>query len=102
MICDTNAWATRLWHERYLGAASPEVDAIAARRPPDLYLLTDDDIPFVQDGLRDGEHIRHTMHRRFVEELENQSVPYALLSGTHEARMAVAVELIDGLLGEDG
>lgn len=100
LICDTNAWATRLWHERYLHSRSIELEAIAATRHYDLYLLTDVDIPFEQDGWRDGEHIRHAMHRQFEAELQQQAIPYALLSGPHEQRLKAAIQLIDELMVE--
>ena len=58
LVCDTDAFATSIWHQRYLGRREATVEAIAALRHYDLYLLTDVDIPFVQDGFRDGEHIR--------------------------------------------
>ena len=54
LICDTDVLATCIWQERYMGAWSPEVEKIAKQRTHDLYLLTDCDIPFAQDGLRDG------------------------------------------------
>lgn len=98
LICDTNSFATRLWHERYVGAMSPDVDAIAARCRCDLYVLTGIDIPFIQDGIRDGEHIRPAMHRRFIEELNQQNVPWLLVSGTHEERLATAIPACEALL----
>ena len=98
LICDTNAWATRLWHHRYLGAFSPKVEAIAEAGHADLYLLTDFNIPFVQDGLRDGEAIREAMHAQFVAELEAQDVPWIALSGDHETRLGRAVEAVGVLL----
>src|SRR5260221_382272 len=52
LICDTNAFATCFWHERYMGFWSDEVEALSRGRC-DLYLLTGDEIPFVQDGVRD-------------------------------------------------
>ena len=56
--------ATAIWEERYLGQRPAEVRAAA--RWPDLYLLTDHDgVPFEQDGLRDGEHLREWMTGRF-------------------------------------
>lgn len=98
LICDTNSFATRLWHERYVGSMSDAVDRIAAQCRCNLYLLTDVDIPFVQDGLRDGEHIRHAMHRRFIEELDRLNTPWLLISGTHAQRMATAVSACEALL----
>ncbi len=98
LFCDTPAFATSLWHERYLGSLSPDVEAVAAPTHYALYFLTDVDIPFVQDGTRDGEHIRHTMHRRFVDWLTERALPFTLLSGPLEERMAVATRRVDTLL----
>ena len=98
LICDTDVFATGVWHERYVGGRSPDVDAMAAGRHADLYLLTGDEIPFVQDGLRDGEHVRHRMHERFVEELGVTRREWRLVTGTHERRLAEAVRHVDALL----
>jgi len=98
LICDTDVFATGVWHERYVGGRSADVDALAARQRADLYLLTGDEIPFVQDGLRDGEHLRHRMHERFVEELGATGREWRLLTGHHERRLADAVRYIEALL----
>jgi NadR type nicotinamide-nucleotide adenylyltransferase len=97
LIGDTDALATTVWEERYLGSTSDEVRA--AVRPPDLYLLTGDDgVPFVQDGLRDGEQIRSWMTGRFREVLDAQAVPWQELSGSHAARLRTALAACDDLL----
>lgn len=98
LICDTDAFATTLWHERYMGYKSPDVDAVAKERRMDLYLLTDVNIPFVQDGYRDGEHIRHAMHQRFLDELKRQNKRFVLLTGPHEARLEVASRAVESIL----
>jgi len=99
LICDTDAFTTGVWHQRYMGARSPEVEEIAARhRRPDLYLLTDIDTPFEQDGTRDGEHVREWMHQIFVEELRAQGRPYRPVKGTRGERLRQAVGYIEALL----
>ena len=95
LVCDTNAFATGLWHERYLETRSAEVEAVHAGRRYALYILTGDEIPFVQDGLRDGEHIRHAMHRRFVDRIEEEGYPYVLVTGSPEERLTQAIEAIE-------
>jgi NadR type nicotinamide-nucleotide adenylyltransferase len=97
LVCDTNAFATALWHRRYLGTDEPRVRAIVAAGRCDLYLLTGDEIPFVQDGLRDGEAIRHVMHGWFAEELAQQPVPWKLLRGPHEERLRDALAAVESL-----
>ena len=98
LICDTDSFATSLWHERYVGVVSREVDSISYERHPDLYLMTDKDFPFVQDGTRDGDQVRLHMHGRFVKELELRHKPFLLLSGTHEERLKKAIEACDNIM----
>lgn len=100
LICDTDAFATSMWHERYLGTIAPEVEAIADSSPHDLYILTGDEIPFEQDGTRDGEHIRHDMHKRFLQRLTETNRPYIVVRGTKEERLATAKQAIDLLLAK--
>lgn len=97
LICDTNAFATTLWHRRYLDCASDAVAEIARQNRCDLYLLTGDEIPFVQDGLRDGEHIRHEMQNWFEQALAEQSAPWHLLRGSPSQRLNESIQLIKWL-----
>jgi NadR type nicotinamide-nucleotide adenylyltransferase len=98
LICDTDPFATTIWHERYLHRRSQEVESIAKSRKYGLYILTGDEIPFVQDGLRDGEHIRHWMHNRFVEALNETGRNWVLISGTTSERVSKVIQLINGII----
>ena len=84
LVCDTDALATCIWQERYLGRSTADVEAIAASRTYALTVLTADDIPFVQDGYRDGEHIRGWMTQRFRERLRH---PWIEVGGTVSERV---------------
>ena len=98
LVCDTDAMATSIWHERYLGHSSPEIAALVAARRYALWVLTSDDIRFVQDGTRDGEHLRPWMTRRFRDELARCSGPWIEVHGDLDERMALAVRTIDELM----
>lgn len=98
LVCDTDVFATGIWHERYLGTPSPEVDALAEQGRGDLYLLTHHDgVPFEQDGIRDGEAIRTWMTQRFVEHLEATGRPYVILNGSPLQRLATALDAVSRL-----
>ena len=97
LICDTNAFATGLWHERYLGHRSKQVEEIASLNDTDLYIVTGDEIPFVQDGLRDGEAIRHRMHQRFIERLKEDQKTFIVVTGNPETRLKEAIKAINQL-----
>ncbi len=100
LVCDTDAFATRIWHERYMGTPNPQVDDIAATMPPRaLYILTsDEDVPFEDDGLRDGEHLRPWMTQRFRDMLRTQAVPWIEVRGTPEARCQAALDALTRLM----
>ncbi|GAA3230763.1 AAA family ATPase [Actinocorallia longicatena] len=95
LVCDTDAFATTVWHERYLNL--PLEEHPAARH--DLWILTDvHGVPFEQDGWRDGETIREAMHDRFTVELKGRR--HLLVTGTPAERLAQAVAAVDALLAE--
>ena len=98
MFCDTDALATAIWHERYMGSWSQEVEAIAERRQYALYILTQPDIPFVQDRIRDSELLRGWMTDRFRVELTRRNRPWILVQGPLEVRLALCIQAVDRLL----
>ncbi len=99
VVCDTDAFATSVWHERYRGERSARVEAEGTLAPYHLYLLTHhDDVPFHQDGLRDGEHLRAWMTERFIERLEETGRRWRWIRGAREERDARALSEIDALL----
>jgi HTH-type transcriptional repressor of NAD biosynthesis genes len=60
LVCDTNAFVTSVFHEAYLGRRDPCLEAEAAARRYDLFLLCGEETPFVQDGTG----LRHEGTRR--------------------------------------
>ncbi len=64
-----------------------------------MYLLTDHrNVPFADDGLRGGEHLRSWMTERFRTELAGCGVPMVELTGPHAERLGRAVAACDALL----
>ena len=98
LVCDTDAFATQIWERRYLGADSHHAAAIAVPHH-DTYLVTDHTgVPFEQDGLRDGEHIRADMTRWFLDALTATGRSWVLLTGSLDERIDLAVAISDTML----
>ena len=85
-----------------MGSSSADVQAIVDTRKYDLYVVTDIDIPFEQDEIRDGESFRQWMQGRFIEELSKGTTPMIVVSGPHEERFAAAVKRIDEIVARSG
>ena len=101
LICDNDSFALTIWCERYLGKYYNEIydiylNAKYLDNEQKIYILTKPNVPFVQDGLRDGEHIRNWMYNRFLEELNNKKMNYYLIdSPNYEERINKAIEIIE-------
>jgi HTH-type transcriptional repressor of NAD biosynthesis genes len=97
LICDTDPLATTVWHERYRGKQSRELQSLTRLLPRRaFYVLTDEkDVPFDQDGFRDGEHLRTQMNARFEAVLKERNLPFFRVSGTPAERTAQVLERID-------
>lgn len=105
LVCDTDVLATAVWHERYGPPGTVAEDTPGWHSHLDdpgwVYVLTGDEIPFVQDGLRDGEHLRHGMHRRFRELLACSGVPWIEVFGSVSERVGVAVGFVSAVAASE-
>lgn len=100
VICDTNDFATELWHERYMGFMSDEVRYAndGAQRVPALYILCGHEIPIELDGTRDDDlEARDNMQQRFFNELRDRHYPFMIAAGTMLERISSSVKFIDSL-----
>lgn len=101
LVCDTDALATTIWHERYMGCGSDALDEIVSQQVrPFARILTGDEIPFVQDGLRDGERIRHVMQQRFrdvLASLTGGGAPWLEVRGSVEQRLSATLSFLKNL-----
>lgn len=98
LICDTDSFATTIWHLRYLGYKQKRLEMLVNTDKHDLYIVTGTDIPFVQDGTRDGENIRQWMHDIFIEELKKRKLEFILVEGDREHRLKKATAEVDKYL----
>lgn len=100
LLCDTNALATHVWHRRYTGTYTDSLKHYLTK-PYALYIITAPDIPFEQDGTRDGnDEIRQQMHEWFIEEVKKSGASYIVVKGTHSNRLRASVKKIDAIINK--
>lgn len=102
VVTDTDALMTAVWADMMLGRRDPWFDAFT--QTADLYLLLDIDLPFRDDGLRlyGGAEERARFFGLCKAELERRGVPWALVSGTGEARLESALAAVEAHFGKPG
>lgn len=94
VIADTDPLTTAVWHHRYTGTWDVDLADQARTRTPDLYLVCDADIPWVQDGTRESEAQRDDMHRATLELVDRAGAASGVLSGPLADRVETALSLV--------
>jgi NadR type nicotinamide-nucleotide adenylyltransferase len=97
LFCDTNSLVTYVWQEFFLGEGTKEVENLFKRRKYSLYIITDMDIPYIQDSVRIGKR-RKWMHDRLIEILKTHNQPYIVVSGHLKKRIAFSKSNIDEII----
>lgn len=97
LFCDTDPLTTTIWSDVLFGACEEWVREEAARRTYDLYLLTDVDVPWVQDVIRYLPEERLSFFDRCEHELKSRGRPYVRINGDWENRFQSAIDAVTAL-----
>jgi len=99
IFCDTNVVVTQIWSQTHFdGYCSPKILEAARKSRYDFYLLTDIDVPWQKDDLRDRPNDRKNTFKFFKETLDFYKFPYKKISGDISTRIKDSVKIIDKLL----
>lgn len=102
LFCDTDLLETKVYSQTYFNDfCDPVLEKYALENKYDLYILTDIDIPWIKDDLRDRPNNRKEMFLAFKEALIKYNRPYILVSGNLRNRMQIAIFEIDKLLSRN-
>jgi NadR type nicotinamide-nucleotide adenylyltransferase len=94
LFCDTSPLTTLFYSLHLFGGADLTVQQ-SAHRSYDVTLLCAPDFPFVQDGTRQPEDFRLRQHEWYLAELNGRGVPFSLVQGSLENRLAQIEKRLD-------
>ena len=97
LFCDTNLLVTKVFSELYYNFCDSLLDKAARAHQYDLFFLTDIDVPWEDDGLRDSPDGRETVFEVFKQSLIDNKKPFITISGDKETRLKKAVAIIEDL-----
>ncbi|MDG2433633.1 DUF4301 family protein [Flavobacterium sp.] len=98
LFCDTNLMVTKVFSEVYYNYCDPLLDKAAKKHQYDLFFLTDIDVPWEKDDLRDSPDNRKSVFEVFKASLIKNKKPFITLSGDKTSRLKLAVSIIDSLV----
>lgn len=103
MFADTAALSTNFFCNMYEGRENPLVTAYAEMERYDLILLLDDDVEWVNDGLRkntDKAYTRKLFGTMITKYAERKGIPLVTISGNYHERLNKAISAVQDLLAK--
>lgn len=97
LFCDTNFVQTMIYSELYFGEKDDFFDECLKNLKYDLYLLTEIDVEWEEDGIRDAPFERENHYKYFKKRLTELNKPFIEISGNEEQRKQKAIQIMNDL-----
>ncbi len=96
---DTDMHVMKIWSEVVFGSCHPWILEQLQQQQIDYYLLCKPDIPWVEDELREypDVEVRNNLFAIYEEQLQQQTTPWAVVSGNYEVRLQNALQAVNTL-----
>lgn len=96
LVCDTDLYVFKVWSEHAYNRCHRWILEQIAVRKYDLYLLTDIDIPWEADPLREhsDEKMRTYFYQQYKDAMMNSGTPWVVINGKEEQRLEQALTAI--------
>lgn len=94
VVIDTNLLVIKVWMDNAYGSTPEWVLKKLSEAKYNIVFLTDIDLPWEPDPLREHPDKREYFFQKYKEELEALNWPYLILSGTRDERLKTALKII--------
>ncbi len=94
LFCDTDFLVCHIWCRVKYGKSHPWIEQMVNRHRYDHYLLCNTDLPWEADPLREHPHFREKLLEIYIEALTDRKLPFTLVSGVGEVRLAMALDAL--------
>lgn len=101
LFCDTDLQVLKVWSEDKYGRCADWILQQIALRHYDLYLLTDIDMPWQEDPLREHPEpeMRYYFFSIYKDIVQHSGIPFVMVSGNEEQRLDQAVAVVAAMFG---
>ena len=99
LFVDTDLRVIHIWSEHRFGKTDPWVSDQIKERKYDLILLTDTDLPWTPDPLREYPELemRQYFFDKYLQLAQESGFPFLVVSGDQETRLKTAVAAVGNL-----
>jgi len=99
LFCDTDLFVTKIWCEFKYGQCHPWILEQIEKLKYDLYLLTNIDLPWQPDPLREHPDNRKQLFDLYLKELKQRKLPFGIVNGIGSDRLINAIQMVNLNLG---
>ncbi|MCC3344271.1 AAA family ATPase [Psychrobacter sanguinis] len=97
LFCDTTLFELMVYAYWYYDKCPQPIEAAANNHRYDLILLTEVDVPWEADDLRDAPHQRHEISQAFEQALTAHHRPFKKIGGNREQRVNTVTQYLNTL-----
>lgn len=94
IFCDTTLITLKIWAILEFNQTPPYIEEHLSKIKYDHYFITDNQMPWVADALRQNKHSRELLFHMNEEEVKRSGIPYSVITGVNNDRLKVAIELL--------
>lgn len=96
LFCDTDLRVIHIWSEHRFGKTDPWVMEQMGQRKYEMILLTDTDLPWTPDPLREYPELemRQYFLDKYLHLAKESGFPFHLISGNRDERLKKAIKLL--------
>ncbi|MBI3517896.1 MAG: ATP-binding protein [Bacteroidetes bacterium] len=95
LFCDTSLITIKIWSSHKFNKVPPFIASHIKPNDYDLYLISNNDVPWVADPQRRNEDLREHLFKWNKHELQKLNVDYKIIKGIDEARLKNTIAIIN-------
>lgn len=98
MFCDTTLVTLKIWAELEFQEIPPFIAGHLSKVHYDHYFITNNEIAWEEDPLRQNKHSRELLLQMNIDEVSKSGIPFTVISGREQERLQHACRIIDAVL----
>lgn len=95
LFCDTSLITLKIWAELEFKSTPQLLLDLMKNQSYDYYLITNNQVPWQKDELRQNKFSREQIFKMNLDEVEKSGVPYSIVSGIEKDRLDKAINLVN-------
>lgn len=95
LICDTTLITIKIWSLHKFNKVSDFISNSITLMNYDLYLISNNDVPWIEDNQRKDKNIREHIFEMNQSELDKINANYSIIKGINQNRLDNAITIID-------